>query len=104
MLAGATAIVTPAALGGALVSTLLVFGLARTGAERGPWTTARLLLTGVVVASGWGALIALLLTLAPDAEVKGMLFWLIGDLGGATIAAPALITLVVALAGMLAYA
>jgi iron complex transport system permease protein len=104
MLAGAAALVTPAALGGALASTLLVFGLARTGADRTPWTTTRLLLTGVVVAAGWGALIALLLTLAPDAQVKGMLFWLIGDLGGASVATPALVTLVVTLLGALAYA
>ncbi len=100
MLAGVAAIVTPAALGGALASTLLVFGLARTGAERAPWTTTRLLLTGVVVAAGWGAVIALLLTLAPDVQVKGMLFWLIGDLGGATTATPALVALAVTLVGL----
>src|SRR5262249_24480750 len=46
----------------------------------------------------WGALVALLLTLAPDAQVKGMLFWLIGDLGGTTHAAPALVVLAVTLA------
>ena len=104
MLAGLGAMVTPAALVGALGSTLLVFALARTGAERAPWTTTRLLLTGVVVAAGWGALIALLLTLAPDAQVKGMLFWLIGDLGGATVATPAIVTLVLALAVSFAFA
>ena len=104
LLAGAAALATPAALGGALVSTLLVFGLARVGAERAPWTTTRLLLTGVVVAAGWGALIALMLTLAPDAQVKGMLFWLIGDLGGTAHAAPALIVLVISLCGALAFA
>jgi iron complex transport system permease protein len=104
MLAGAAALVTPAALAGAFASTLIVFGLARTGADRAPWTTTRLLLTGVIVAAGWGALIALMLTLAPDAQVKGMLFWLIGDLGGATAAAPALVTLAVALLGALAFA
>ena len=104
MLAGAAALATPAALGGAFASTLLVFGLARTGAERTPWTTTRLLLTGVVVAAGWGALIALMLTLAPDAQVKGMLFWLIGDLGGVTGATPALATLAFALLGSLAFA
>ena len=59
MLAGAAALVTPAALAGAFASTLIVFGLARTGADRAPWTTTRLLLTGVIVAAGWGALIAL---------------------------------------------
>ena len=104
MLIGAAALVTPAALFGALASTLLVFALARTGSESAPWTTMRLLLTGVVVAAGWGALIALLLTLAPDAQVKGMLFWLIGDLGGTTVAAPALVTLAIALAASFAYA
>jgi iron complex transport system permease protein len=104
MLAGAAALVTPAALCGAFASTLIVFGLARTDADRAPWTTTRLLLTGVVVAAGWGALIALMLTLAPDAQVKGMLFWLIGDLGGVTGATPALVTLAVALLGSLAFA
>ena len=49
MLAGVAALITPAALGGALASTLLVFVLARAGGERSPWTTTRLLLTGVVV-------------------------------------------------------
>lgn len=80
LLAGFTALAAPAAFAGALVSTLLVFGLARSSGERLAWTATRLLLTGVVVAAGWGALIALLLTLAPEAQVKGMLFWMIGDL------------------------
>jgi len=81
LLAGAAAMVTPAAFAGALVSTLLVFGLAR---GNGAWAPTRLLLTGVVVATGWGAVIMLILTTAPDAQVRGMLFWLIGDLSGAT--------------------
>ena len=81
LLAGASAMVTPAAFAGALVSTLLVFGLAR---GNGAWAPTRLLLTGVVVATGWGAVIMLILTTAPDAQVRGMLFWLIGDLSGAT--------------------
>ena len=81
LLAGAAAMMTPAAFAGALVSTLLVFGLAR---GNGAWAPTRLLLTGVVVATGWGAVIMLILTTAPDAQVRGMLFWLIGDLSGAT--------------------
>jgi len=40
-----------AAFSGALFSMLLVFGLSH---GRGSWTTSRLLLTGVVVAAGWG--------------------------------------------------
>jgi iron complex transport system permease protein len=39
-----------------------------------------LLLTGVVLASGCGALVSLLLSIAPDSQVRGMVFWLIGDL------------------------
>jgi iron complex transport system permease protein len=104
LLAGVAAAAAPAAFGGALASTLIVFGLARSGGERTAWTATRLLLTGVVVAAGWGALIALLLTLAPDARVKGMLFWLIGDLSSVTHHWPALATLGVALAFALPFA
>jgi len=84
MLAGMAAAIMPAAFVGALASTLIVFGLSRAGGAQSPWTATRLLLTGIVVAAGWGALIALLLAIAPDAQVKGMLFWLIGDLSTAS--------------------
>ncbi|HHO68585.1 MAG TPA: iron ABC transporter permease [Gammaproteobacteria bacterium] len=69
-----------AAFAGALLSTLLVFTLAH---GRGSWNPGRLLLTGVVLAAGWGALISLLLSLGPDTGLRGMLFWLMGDLGQA---------------------
>ena len=69
-----------AAFGGAFGTMLLVFALAH---GRGSWTPARLLLTGVVVAAGWGAVIGLLLSLSPDATLRGMLFWLMGDLSNA---------------------
>ncbi len=91
LLLGAGAMLGPAAFGGALVSTLLVFALARD-AER-PLQPTRLLLTGIVLASGWGAVVALLLTLAPMAQVKGMLYWLLGDLSGAAQPLPALAAL-----------
>jgi iron complex transport system permease protein len=58
----------------------------------------RLLLIGVIMAAGWGALITLLLTLAPEARLRGMLFWLMGDLNGAESWAPALLVLACALA------
>jgi iron complex transport system permease protein len=78
MLIGASSWLTPAAaFGGGFLSTIIVFGLAR-GA--GAWSPTRLLLTGVIVASGWGAVVALLLSLAPETQLRGMLFWLIGDL------------------------
>lgn len=95
ILAGAAALIAPAAYAGALLSTLIVFALA--GAQEVPGST-RLLLTGVVVAAGWGALIALILSLAPSAQVKGMLFWLLGDLSGAANPWPALLALAVVLA------
>lgn len=66
-----------AAFAGALCSMLMVFALAHGS---GSWTPTRLLLTGVVVAAGWGAVIGLLLTLSPDEAVRGMIFWLMGDL------------------------
>ncbi len=68
----------PAAFGGALLSMALVFGLARL---HGSWEPMRLLLTGVVVAAGWGAVITFLLAISPDQALRGMVFWLMGDLG-----------------------
>ena len=62
---------------GALVAMFLVFVLAH---QKGSWTPTRLLLTGVVVAAGWGAAISLILILSPANNLHGMLFWLMGDL------------------------
>ncbi len=78
MLAGlGTGVISGAAFGGALLSTLIVFGLAH---GTGSWVPTRLLLTGVVVAAGWGAVISFLLAISPAAELPGMLYWLMGDL------------------------
>lgn len=70
--------VNAGAFAGALVAMFLVFGLSRAG---GAWTSSRLLLTGVVLAAGFGALVSLMLALAPQAPLAGMVFWLLGDLG-----------------------
>ncbi len=86
---------------GALGATLLVFGLAHGD---GSWTQTRLLLTGVIVAAGCGAAVALMLSLAPEGRVKGMLFWLMGDASGATRPWPALALLAVGLAAALPFA
>jgi iron complex transport system permease protein len=80
------------ALLGALISVLIVFGLAR---GTGPWSGTRLLLTGVVTASGWAALISLILSLSPDNSLRGMLFWLMGDLSYATLPAWTMVTLAI---------
>ncbi|GJL80635.1 MAG: iron ABC transporter [marine bacterium B5-7] len=69
-----------AATTGAALATALVFALAY---GRGVWSSTRLLLTGVVLASGWGALISFLLSISEEHQVFGMLFWLMGDLGNA---------------------
>ena len=83
-----------AAFMGALLSMFLVFGLAR-GA--GAWTSSRLLLTGVIVAAGWGALISLLLVMSPEAKLRGMLFWLMGDLGNGDSILPGIVGLALGL-------
>lgn len=75
---------------GALISTFLVFGLAHGS---GGWTPSRLLLTGVVVAAGWGAVITLMLALSPAERLPGMLYWLMGDLSYARAPWPPLLLL-----------
>jgi iron complex transport system permease protein len=65
------------AFAGALVSIVLVFFLSRAGGE---WNSIRTLLTGVVLAAGWGAIISFLLAVSQADRVHGMLFWLMGDL------------------------
>lgn len=66
-----------AAFGGALAATVLVFSIAH---GTGSWTPTRLLLTGVVLAAGFSAATTLLLALSPEQQLRGMLFWLMGDL------------------------
>jgi len=73
---GITAI-SGSAFAGAMVSVVVVFGLAH---GTGSWTPTRLLLTGVVVAAGWGAVITFMLAISPTEQIPGMLYWLMGDL------------------------
>jgi iron complex transport system permease protein len=80
---------------GALATTLLVFALAR---GEGGWTAARLLLTGVVVGAGASAVISMLLSLGEEAQLRGMLFWLMGDLSLSSRPGPLLAVFAVALA------
>jgi iron complex transport system permease protein len=76
MLLGATGfIVDASAFSGALFSTVLVFLLARGG----NWAAGRLLLTGVVIAAGWSAAVSLMLAASPERDLRGALFWLMGD-------------------------
>ncbi len=87
-----------AAFGGALSAMLAVFLLAR---PHSPGDDTRLLLTGVVMAAGWSALVSLLLALSPASRLPGMLFWLMGDLSDAQ--APLLPLAVLALGGTVGF-
>ncbi|MDH4108527.1 MAG: iron ABC transporter permease [Gammaproteobacteria bacterium] len=80
------------AFAGAMGATLLVFTVAR---GTGSWTPARLLLTGVVLAAGFSAATTLLLALSPEQNLRGMLFWLMGDLAFAYAPAHLLVLLAV---------
>lgn len=64
------------AFAGALAATWVVFALSRGGSG---WNSHRFLLTGVVVAAGCGAIIAVLLSLGTDSSLRTMIFWLLGD-------------------------
>jgi len=99
MLAGlALTFINLFAFAGAFAAMLLVFGLARGD---GSWTQTRLLLTGVIVAAGCSAAVALILSVAPEHQLRSMLFWLMGDLSHAGTPWPALLVLALGLAAAL---
>lgn len=83
------------AFGGALASVALLLTLGLGG---GQWNAQRLLLTGVVLAAGYGAVVSLILSLAPGENLRGMLFWMMGDLSRAEHPVAALVILTAALA------
>ncbi len=102
----AAVLVHAGAFAGALLSIVVVFAVARRdlGAAAigdGGEGTPRLLLAGVMLAAFWTALVTLMLALAPEARIRGMLFWLAGDLGATDAgAAPAWALLLATLAMM----
>src|ERR1700688_1895834 len=93
MLLGLSGLIVDWAAGaGALGATLLVFALAHA---HGGWTPQRLLLNGVVVAAGCTAVVSLMLALGDETRLRGMLFWLMGDLSFAPFSAAALCMLLI---------
>lgn len=68
-----------AAFGGALLAILLVAAFA--GARRG-FDEQRVVLVGVAAGALFGAATNVVLAMADDSELRGMIFWLLGDLGG----------------------
>jgi iron complex transport system permease protein len=85
---GAVVVQAAAALG-ALATLALLFGLTRRvmfsrDVLASDQATTNVLLTGVMLAAFCAALLSLALSLAPDARLRTMVFWLLGDLSGAT--------------------
>jgi iron complex transport system permease protein len=79
--------VDAAALAGAVGISLLLYFLARRDLGGHPQRaiagdSSTLLLTGVVLASACMALVTLMLSIAPESRLRGMVFWMIGDLAG----------------------
>ncbi|TMH13710.1 MAG: iron ABC transporter permease [Betaproteobacteria bacterium] len=88
---------------GALAATLLLLALswrvlARSGLSGAQEAPVSLLLIGVMIGSAGSAIVTTLLTLAPEAQLRGMVFWLLGDLNGATHWAAVWVALAIGLA------
>ena len=92
LLAGAALSEWGLALGaaaGSAAAAALLFGLmsrrllaaASTAAAE---SSVSLLLVGVMIGSGSSAAVSLILSLANEGQLRGMVFWLLGDLNGAT--------------------
>jgi iron complex transport system permease protein len=83
---------------GALATLAVLFLLARRvlfarAAASDDESIGSVLLTGVMIAALAAATLSLLLALAPEGRLRTMVFWLLGDLSGATDGASALAAL-----------
>lgn len=92
-LGAALAVVQTGAVAGAFGAIVAVYVLGRGGG------TARLLLVGVAMASACGALVTVLLALADASQLRGMIFWLAGDLEWAGSPLESSCTAAIAIAG-----
>jgi len=71
------------AAAGALVAGLALLGLARPALAAADDASPRLILLGAMLASVFGAVATLMLSLVPDQRLRGAIFWMVGDLSGA---------------------
>jgi iron complex transport system permease protein len=78
-----------------LLARRAFFGRLHTAARVAEEASTGVLLTGVMLAAFAAALLSLLLALAPDAQMRSIMFWLLGDLAGATDLYAALASLLV---------
>jgi iron complex transport system permease protein len=86
-----------------LLARRAFFGRLHTAARVAEESSTGVLLTGVMLAAFAAALLSLLLALAPDLQMRSIMFWLLGDLAGATDLRAALAAIGI-LAGLLALA
>ncbi|RNF28373.1 ABC transporter permease [Massilia aurea] len=88
LLMASTLMVDAAALAGAIGVAMLLYLLARRDLRSGQAAeggASMLLLTGVIVSALCGSVVTLMLSIAPEGRLRSMIFWLIGDLGGAPL-------------------
>ena len=82
---GALWMVDASAFGGAVAISMMLYWLARrdmAGGTAAGGGASVLLLTGVILSSACMALVTLMLSIAPESRLRGMVFWMIGDLAG----------------------
>ena len=104
---GVSFFVDAAAFMGALAVATLLFGLAYRdfkGSGSAEGNAPILLLTGVIIAAGCSAVVTLLLSIAPDSSLRGMVFWMIGDLSNAQFRWHSWVILFVIIGFMIRYA
>ncbi|MBL0088571.1 MAG: iron chelate uptake ABC transporter family permease subunit [Ideonella sp.] len=68
---------------GALAAGVALLTLTRAALASSDDASPRLVLTGAMLAALCGAAATLLLALTPDQQLRGAVFWLVGDLSGA---------------------
>ncbi len=82
---GAVWMIDAAAFGGSVAISMMLYLFARRdlrGGAAAEGGTSLLLLTGVILQTGCMALVSLMLSIAPEGRLRGMVFWMIGDLSG----------------------
>jgi len=68
---------------GALAAGAALLAMTRSALASTDDASPRLVLTGAMLASLCGAIATLLLAVTPDQQLRGAIFWLVGDLSGA---------------------
>jgi iron complex transport system permease protein len=68
---------------GALAAGVALLALTRSALAGTDDASPRLVLTGAMLAALCGAISTLLLAITPDQQLRGAVFWLVGDLSGA---------------------